>query len=56
MKKLAHPRIVKLLDVVEDAENVYLVLEYVDGVSLNSYVKTRTNMKLSEEEARYLYT
>ena len=39
LKSVSHPKIVKLLDVAEDSENVYLILEYVDGISLSQYVK-----------------
>ena len=39
LRELNHPNIVKLLDSV-DAEDVhYLIMEYVDGVSLNEYIK-----------------
>ena len=34
LKQISHPRIVKMLDVAEDEHNVYIIMEYVEGVSL----------------------
>jgi len=34
MKKLNHPAIVRIFDIVEDEENIYIVEDYVEGVSL----------------------
>lgn len=45
MKMSKHPNIVCLNDVFEDAENFYLVLEYMGGGDLFDYLKYR-NFKL----------
>jgi serine/threonine protein kinase len=49
MKMAKHPNIVRLMDVFEDAENFYLVLEYMGGGDLFDYLKSR-NFKLSENQ------
>ena len=35
---LSHPNIVKIYDVVLDAPNPYLVMEYVSGITLKEYI------------------
>ncbi|MCL2650262.1 MAG: FHA domain-containing serine/threonine-protein kinase [Candidatus Azobacteroides sp.] len=37
---LSHPNIVKLVDFVEDKDQFYLIMEYVDGVPLDVYLNT----------------
>ena len=37
---LSHPNITKLVDFIEDGNNYYLVIEYVDGIPLDEYVKS----------------
>ncbi len=46
--KLSHPNIVNIYDVVEEGNNQYLVMEYVEGCSLKEYVETKG--RLSEGE------
>jgi len=52
MKKLDHPNIVKLYDVLEDDTKIMLALEYVSGGSLRDYLRKRSNKKISESEAK----
>ena len=42
LKYLAHPNIVKLLDVRQENNKLHLIMEYISGSSLDSYVKTRS--------------
>jgi serine/threonine protein kinase len=42
MKMGKHPNVVRLIDVFEDAENFYLVLEYMGGGDLFDYLKSRS--------------
>ena len=53
MKMSKHPNIVRLVDVFEDSEHFYLILEYLPGGDLFDYLKTRS-FKLSEARARSL--
>lgn len=51
MKMSKHPNIVRLQDVFEDADNFYLVLEYMGGGDLFDYLKNRM-FRLPEERAK----
>lgn len=42
MKKLEHPNIVKLIDSFETPKDIYLIQEYVSGVSLYQYIKNKS--------------
>lgn len=39
LSKLNHPNIVKLYESIDTSKTVYLVMEYVTGESLHSYLK-----------------
>lgn len=41
MKVCKHPNIVNLIDIFEDAEHFFLVLEYLGGGDLFDYLKQR---------------
>jgi serine/threonine-protein kinase len=47
---LEHPNITKLVDFVEDRGQFYLVMEYVEGMPLDEYQRTRTG-PMAEEVA-----
>ncbi len=47
--RLSHPNIVQVYDVGEGSDLDYIVMEYVDGITLKEYI--RKNGKLSAEEA-----
>jgi len=34
LKKMDHPNIVKMLELIENSKNINLVMEYVNGISL----------------------
>jgi MAP/microtubule affinity-regulating kinase len=55
LTKLNHPNIIKLYKTVENKKSLNLVLEYVSGCSLMSYLKKRHNKKLDEPEARRIF-
>ncbi|XHF96539.1 hypothetical protein AWENTII_000169 [Aspergillus wentii] len=53
MKLIEHPNVISLYDVWENRGELYLVLEYVEGGDLFSYIWN--NSPLSEEEAVYIF-
>jgi serine/threonine protein kinase len=44
MKKLEHENIVKLLDVYQTSNNMYLVTEFCEEGDLRSYLKKRRRL------------
>ncbi|KAK3671517.1 serine/threonine-protein kinase gin4 [Recurvomyces mirabilis] len=53
MKLMEHPNIVRLYDVWENRNELYLIMEYVDGGELFHYVDERKG--LEENEAVYIF-
>lgn len=49
MAELSHPNIVSILDVGEHENQQYIVMEYVDGITLKQYIKQ--NAPLSNDDA-----
>ena len=45
---LTHPNIVEMYDVGVDGENYFIVMEYVDGITLKSLIKKRGTISLTE--------
>lgn len=52
--KLDHPNIVKFLNFVENDEGIFLIMEYVDGVSLEDFI-TKKNGLIVEERVYELF-
>lgn len=50
LSDLNHPNIVKYIEIIEDTNNVYLILEYLEGGEL--YNKIVKKSCLSEKEAK----
>lgn len=50
LKKIDHPCIIKLEDVIEQPNHIYIILEYADGGELFDKIIEKT--KLSESEAK----
>ena len=51
LKKISHKNIVKILDLFEDNQNLYICCEFLDGGNLMTRM---TNSPLSEEEVKYI--
>lgn len=45
---LSHPNIVKVLDVDEDDNHYYLVMEYIDGPTLSEYIAEKGPLSIDE--------
>ena len=50
-----HKNILKLIKVYEDRTNVYLIMEYIKGVSLYKYLKENKSSCLSEKEVKFIF-
>ena len=55
LRHLRHEHIVRLCDVVEVADAVYVVMERVDGPDLKKHIASQPGGKLSEAAARHLF-
>ena len=53
MQKLNHPNITKILEMFEDDKYILIIMEYINGGNLFSFVKKRR--KLSEKIAKFLF-
>ena len=53
MKRLNHPNITKILEMFEDEKYFLIIMEYINGGNLFSFVKKRR--KLSEKTAKFLF-
>ena len=53
MKKLNHKYITKILEMFEDEQYILIIMEYINGGNLFSFVKKRR--KLSEKISRFLF-
>ncbi|CDW83301.1 myosin light chain kinase [Stylonychia lemnae] len=51
LKICQHPNIIRLLDVYENSENIYIVIEYMEGGDLFTYLEKR-EFKITEDRAR----
>jgi len=54
MKRLWHPKIVKLYEVIDTSWYVYLMLEYCRGKSLQDLIRSWGDKKFDENESRFL--
>ena len=55
LQKMNHPNIVKIFEAFETDENVYLVMEYVGGGSLHTYIRDKQAKRLEEEDAKRIF-
>lgn len=53
LKEIRHNNIVKLYEIVENSDKIYLIMEYASGGELFDYIVSRE--RLSEREACNLY-
>eukprot|EP00826_Nyctotherus_ovalis_P040670 TRINITY_DN4029_c0_g1_i2.p1 TRINITY_DN4029_c0_g1~~TRINITY_DN4029_c0_g1_i2.p1 ORF type:complete len:234 (+),score=47.83 TRINITY_DN4029_c0_g1_i2:170-871(+) len=52
-RRISHRNVVRVYDAMEDRENIYILMEYVDGGNLFRYIRKRK--KLTEIEAYKLF-
>ena len=56
LKSLNHPNIIKIKEAIDSSKQIHIVMEYVGGCSLWSYLKKRPNRLLPESAARKYFT
>lgn len=55
LKSLDHKNIIKLIKVYEDRSSIYLILEYIPGMSLYKYIKEKKTGGLGDAEVRFIF-
>lgn len=55
LRKMNHENIVKLKCAFEDSRKIHLVQDFVSETSLHSYIKTKPNRRLPENEVKRLF-
>lgn len=55
MAHLTHPNIVALYDYIESPEGVFLIMEYVEGISLDKYIKGVTQGGIPESKLKNIF-
>ena len=53
LKMCQHPNIIKLLDIFENSDNYFIVIEYMEGKDLFDYIQKR-NFLLPETRVKHL--
>ncbi|CAG9320947.1 unnamed protein product [Blepharisma stoltei] len=56
MQNLKHPNIIGIKEAIDSPKHIHIVMEHIDGLSLHSYIKRKTNRQIPEDEARQLFT
>eukprot|EP00826_Nyctotherus_ovalis_P023616 TRINITY_DN1815_c0_g2_i19.p2 TRINITY_DN1815_c0_g2~~TRINITY_DN1815_c0_g2_i19.p2 ORF type:complete len:171 (-),score=38.47 TRINITY_DN1815_c0_g2_i19:17-529(-) len=55
LRRLSHPHIVQLYEVIETSRQIYLVTELVHGKSLRDYVRSKANKRLTDKEGMRIF-
>ncbi len=55
LKQLNHENIMKLYEVIDSPKNIYLVLEYIKGISLSDYIKRFPEIRIKEDKCKKIY-
>ena len=55
LKKLDHPNIVKLYETIDGKKHYHLILEYIKGESLYTYIKSKPGGAMEESECKRIF-
>lgn len=55
MKLLRHPNLIRLIDVLENPQEIVIVMEYASQGDLFEYIVTKDNHRLTEEQAKPIF-
>ena len=39
LKKISHPNVIKLVELIDTSRQINIVIEYINGISLQQYLK-----------------
>jgi serine/threonine-protein kinase ULK/ATG1 len=53
--KNPHPNIVKCIDIIDDIDTIYIIMEYCDGSDLSKFLDSDKTGKISETNAKYYF-
>ncbi len=55
LKHLDHDNIMKMYEVIDTPKNLYLILEYINGISLLQYIKQKNEHKIDEKTCKNFF-
>jgi MAP/microtubule affinity-regulating kinase len=55
MEKMKHGNIIQLYEIIDTEKYVILVMEYIGGGSLHGYLKSKSNRRLEEYDAKRIF-
>ena len=55
LKKMSNPYIIKVYETLETNKYIAIVMEYVKGYNLSTYLKRKNSGKLTEDEAKVIF-
>jgi len=50
LRKIDHPNIIKMYDLIETPRQICIVTDYVNGISMNHFVKTQCSNRMMKEQ------
>ena len=53
--RLKHPNICRLYEVIDTVRYVYLIMEFIEGKSLQQILNERPDRRLEESECRFIF-
>jgi len=55
LKRLNHPGVIYLHDLMDNPKQIFMVTDYIKGISLREYVKQLPNRQVRELTARRIF-
>ena len=55
MERMRHKNIIQLYEIIDNSKYVILVMEYVGGGSLHGYLKSKSQRRLEEWDAKRIF-
>ncbi|OMJ82128.1 hypothetical protein SteCoe_17246 [Stentor coeruleus] len=55
IQKTSHENLIRYIDSFETEKDIYIVVEYISGISLYSFLKKHVGTRLPEKEAKFIF-